>query len=432
MYKLYIKQAWQLMKQNRFFSVVYVLGTALAISMVMMMAIVYYIRTADIAPELGRDRMLIVDRASAVKKEGNNQWTDCLSWKTIRECYYPLQTPERVSGFITPENMGYTIGDIYLQLPGRKEKFITDVSATDAAYWTLFHFTFLEGKPYTEEEFQSGLRQLVLSESKAVKLFGKTEVVGQTVRLNGVDYTVSGVVRDVSVANVQVYSEAWFPFTSMPELCQSQETEDIVGSIRVCLLCQSAADFEAVRREIEQNRVRYNTSLVDWEYQIPDRDKASTWRDFILREMDWSTEPAKQVVQYIVVLLIFLLVPAVNLSGLAWTDMVKRIPEIGLRKAFGANRGTLMMQVLTENFVLTFIGGMVGLLVSFGLVFALRNLLLGFGGVSNDVNLSPTMLLNLPVFFCSFAFCLVLNLLSALIPAWQATRVSITKAINDK
>ena len=54
---LYFKQAWQLMKQNRFFSAVYIIGTGLAISMVMVLAVVYYIRTANIAPEVHRDRM---------------------------------------------------------------------------------------------------------------------------------------------------------------------------------------------------------------------------------------------------------------------------------------------------------------------------------------------------------------------------------------
>lgn len=39
MYKQYLKQAWQLMKQNRFFSAVYIIGTGLAISMVMVMAV---------------------------------------------------------------------------------------------------------------------------------------------------------------------------------------------------------------------------------------------------------------------------------------------------------------------------------------------------------------------------------------------------------
>ena len=52
MLKIYLKQAWQLMKQNRFFSTVYIIGTGLAISMVMVMAVVYHIRTANIAPEV--------------------------------------------------------------------------------------------------------------------------------------------------------------------------------------------------------------------------------------------------------------------------------------------------------------------------------------------------------------------------------------------
>ncbi len=45
---LYFKQAWHLMKQNRFFSAVYIIGTGLAISMMMVLAVVYHIRTANI------------------------------------------------------------------------------------------------------------------------------------------------------------------------------------------------------------------------------------------------------------------------------------------------------------------------------------------------------------------------------------------------
>ena len=49
MYKQYFKQAWNLMKQNRFFSTVYIIGTGLAISMVMVMAVVFHIRSDSIA-----------------------------------------------------------------------------------------------------------------------------------------------------------------------------------------------------------------------------------------------------------------------------------------------------------------------------------------------------------------------------------------------
>ena len=54
MYKVYLKQAWALKGQNRFFTAVYIIGTGLAISMVMAIAVVYHIRTANIAPEVSR------------------------------------------------------------------------------------------------------------------------------------------------------------------------------------------------------------------------------------------------------------------------------------------------------------------------------------------------------------------------------------------
>ena len=266
----------------------------------------------------------------------------------------------------------------------------------------------------------------------ARQLFGKPDVAGQGVLLNDVEYIVAGVVRDISAVNIITYADAWVPFTLYPKLMISDGAEGILGRLELCIRCRSIDDLPALRKEIDQNRKRYNTTLKDWEYIANERGDVQTWRTFILSRLDWRTSPSKQLMQYGLLLCIFLLVPAVNLSGLSSSDMVKRIPELGLRKAFGASRATLIVQVLTENFLYTFLGGIVGLLFSFLLVFLLRNLLFGVGQMTGEVSLSPGMLLNLPVFFITFGFCLLLNLLSALWPAWLSTRVSIVKAINDK
>lgn len=316
--------------------------------------------------------------------------------------------------------------------PGGKDKFEINLSATDAAYWQMFRFTFIDGKPYTPADFESGLRRIVLSETRARQLFGKPDVAGQGVLLNDVEYTVAGVVRDISAVNTITCADAWVPFTLYPELMISDGAEGVLGMLELCIRCRSIDDLSVLRKEIDQNRKRYNTTLKDWEYIANERGDVRTWRTFILSKLDWRTSPSKQLMQYGLLLCIFLLVPAVNLSGLSSSDMVKRIPELGLRKAFGASRATLIVQVLTENFLYTFLGGIVGLLFSFLLVFLLRNLLFGIEQMTGEVSLSPGMLLNLPVFFITFGFCLLLNLLSALLPAWLSTRVSIVKAINDK
>lgn len=115
--------------------------------------------------------------------------------------------------------------------------------------------------------------------------------------------------------------------------------------------------------------------------------------------------------------------------------MRKRISELGVRKAFGANRSTLINQVLIENLLLTFIGGIFGLLISYSLILGLKGLLLGpsyYTDMSVNVTLAPEMLINAPVFAYAFTVCILLNLLSAFVPVWKATRVSIVEAINDK
>ena len=56
MYKIYLKQAWALIRQERLFSSVYIVGTGLAISLVMVLSIVFYVKMASIYPEMDRVR----------------------------------------------------------------------------------------------------------------------------------------------------------------------------------------------------------------------------------------------------------------------------------------------------------------------------------------------------------------------------------------
>ena len=67
-------------------------------------------------------------------------------------------------------------------------------------------------------------------------------------------------------------------------------------------------------------------------------------------------------------ILLFLLIPALNLSGLNASRMQDRISELGVRKAFGARKNRLLTQILIENLLLMLPGGLVGLLVSYGMV----------------------------------------------------------------
>ena len=92
-------------------------------------------------------------------------------------------------------------------------EFKCDVTFTDAAFWNIFNFRFLSGKPYGEEEVQSGIMDAVVSESVARRLYGTTEVVGRTVEISYVPYTIRAVVRDVSLLAESAYGDVWLPYT---------------------------------------------------------------------------------------------------------------------------------------------------------------------------------------------------------------------------
>lgn len=76
MYKIYLKQAWALLKENKLLSGVSIFGTALAICMIMVIVIVWQMRTANYSPEDNRDRMMYVSdtRASYKENESYNDW----------------------------------------------------------------------------------------------------------------------------------------------------------------------------------------------------------------------------------------------------------------------------------------------------------------------------------------------------------------------
>ena len=139
-------------------------------------------------------------------------------------------------------------------------------------------------------------------------------------------------------------------------------------------------------------------------------------------KVDWQTFMAESGA----FLLFLLLIPALNLTGVVQSSVQKRREEIGLRKAFGATGGDLLRQILSENLVLTLIGGLIGLPLSILL------LVLGKSLVMNDPNITFTaaMLIKPGLFAAALLAAFLLNVLSAGIPAWRAACGTIVDSLS--
>jgi len=433
MYKVYLKQAMQMLRQNKFFSIIYITGTGLAITMVMILAILYYFRTGNIAPEINRDRMLVIQHGKILNKvEGQGNGSSRLSYPTIKECFYSMQTPEAVTAILP-------IGEQteFIQTPGSDEVYNGLVMGTDVAFWKIFQFRFLAGKPYTEEEFTSGIRKAVVSESLARRLFNTSDATGKTFLLNFEESQVSGVVEDVPSIAQFCYAEMWIPFTNRPSQIQGSKWCDfILGHMQLYILAKKPGDFDAIRREAEENCRRYSANIPQYNFVLNEQPD-TVLRAWLRTDSFASPKFMKLFIQIFSVIFLLLLVPSINLTGMTASRMKKRMEELGIRKAFGAQNRTLLLQILYENLLLTLLGGLIGLLISYGLIFMLKGWLLGnYDGAGRSlpasIDLSPGMLINPAIFGYTLIFCLILNLMSALVPAWRALRRPIVDALNDK
>ena len=429
MSKIYLKQALAMLKENKLLALISILGTALAICLIMVMVITYQVRVENYSPEDNRDRTMYVRWGGRTYK-GEQYGNGYLSLRTVKACFLPLKTPEAVS-FISP------CRSLLASLPGGKEKKDCLMMFTDDVFWKVFNFEFISGSPYTKEEVSSGIKKVVISESTARRLYGTADAAGKTIMIAYKPYTVGGVVKDISTIAKAAYAEAWIPYTaSAADLSDDSWAENITGWFQVIILARSASDFDTIRKEISNLQAQYNSSLKD--YKLVLYDQPDTQLELEIKGVRAiGPDKTRTIVQYLLIIVILLLVPAINLSGMTLSRMRSRLPEIGIRKAFGATKGRLLVQILSENMFLTLLGGVVGLLFSYIAIFLLRTWLLSnsFGSISSVFGGTPMLsvseLLNPVIFLYAFLFCLILNLLSAGIPAYRMSRKEVVEALNE-
>lgn len=419
MYKQYIKQAVQMLRENTLVSVISISGTALAIAMILVMVLVFQINSAGFAPESNRNRFLYVwGTEVSPKSEQGSRNRGCMSAEVVKECFYTLKTPEAVAA--------YTRDERPVSLPGKRFFKEYDIYYTDAGYWKVFDHRFVEGGPFGEADFQSAIPKIVLSRRMATRLFGGEKAVGRQVVMDYVTFTVCGVVSDVPNPLMVSSFDACVPYSCNDNLMRgnSDYGENMVGSFGMVLLARSSSDFDVVRSELDAQIRRYNEGKVDFSVNFPSGalsqvDTAmgsSAWE-----KVDWKTYMAGSGA----FLFFLLLVPALNLTGVIQSSVQKRKEEIGLRKAFGATGQNLLTQILSENLVLTLIGGVIGIGLSMLLLVLSKSFMLNEG-----ITLTLPMLIKPGLFLSALVFTFLLNLLSAGIPAWSTIRQPIVDALK--
>ena len=421
----YFRQALAMMREERLFSGIYIVGTALAIAFTMVIAVVYYAKLADIAPEVNRSQTVYV---KGMAKRAVN---DTLRWQPtnytatqVKEWLYTLKSAEVVSA--TVNGSRYTSDRQYLKCDNHKLVPVV-TRMVDANFFKVYQFRFVYGRPFTQEECLNdsyykahAAVPAVISRDIAEQAFGKdVDPVGKTLNY-GYIIRIVGVIEPTSSIMEESFGQLF--------LALDQEAE------RVIVVLKEGCTVKDLEKELAEIARKRSVSDKEYDYSI-----IGTLLPYAQMKMSgdgvahsWSSI-FKSLFPKVFVLL---LVPALNLSGLVAARMRRRVAEMGVRKAFGAKRRTLLTQVIAENLVLTLCGGFVGLVITWLLLYVFRSWL--FFAVGNTAFTLPEptvdgeMLFSPLIFVIGLAVCIVLNLMAALIPAWISLRNPIVESMNEK
>ena len=439
-----VRHAVALIRADKLFSTIYIAGTAVAIASAMVVAIVLNIMLADIEPEVNRSRTLYtVSSFIKESKVGEPPVLTgyCHSTEAIDSCFKKMQCVEAVSGTSIIYNQGFVVSDMERL---RSVDVLTKFCNPD--FFRLYEFRFLSGRPFSEKEFRDAESVCVITD-KVAKAINLTMKDGEaSLLLNQQPFRVVGVVKETSVLMKESTSGIYLPYRTNIlgwNLKEGDRDVSYSGHIEARILLKKGYSQKDFHNEFEPLRKHYEAVTssklgedVSWTFRANSYYSHAAWFRF---DTDNRTVPlAVNLLPPALLMLLFLLLPAINLSGLVSNRMEARRAEMGIRKAFGAKRRKLLWEVLFENMVLTLCGGLVGWLLSWLCIWAISENavfldLLTLGALHNaDVSLDFQMFFTPTLFFVCFVCCAVLNHMAAFMPAWRSLRKPIVESLNQK
>lgn len=278
-----------------------------------------------------------------------------------------------------------------------------------------------QGRWISAEDMMNRRRVVFLGYRLREKLFAGRPAVGETVRISGVRFTVIGTM-DMKIQDSNYFTSddesAWIPYTAAGELWNTRYASVLV--------------FEPIAPQFEKAAMNQVRAAVAKRQRFSATDERAI--------MMFGREQFRPVVEAITVGLetLFAFVGALTLGiggvgvmNIMLVSVDERIREIGLRRALGARRRHIQAQFLAEALALTFLGGVIGIALAYGLSAVIGTLPFygplyettsGKGDIHLYVSLSTVVI--------STLILIVVGTLSGMVPAWRASRLDPVSALR--
>jgi putative ABC transport system permease protein len=295
----------------------------------------------------------------------------------------------------------------------------TNIVGANTAYAKIRNHDIEEGVTFGEDDEMGHRRVAVLGPDLKKKLFSGQNAVGEQVRINGLPFTVIGVIRKhISNGDGNEAAEVYVPFTAMSDLRNTYYINSI--------FMEYEGGGEASLKVVKAVR-----DLLGAKHNFKTDDKRAIFVFNVredLKELNIITVGIKVLLAFIG--LLTLGIGGVGLMNIMLVSVTQRTREIGVEKALGARKRHILFQFLSEAMAITFAGGLLGMIIAYIISWSVGSLTLWSaffeGTTEGDIRLliDPGTLIT-----ATFILCFV-GIVSGMLPAIKASRLDPIEALR--
>src|SRR5579862_3159787 len=276
-----------------------------------------------------------------------------------------------------------------------------------------------QGRFYNPEDQIQHARVAVIGSEAKDKLFSGRNAIGERIRVNGLSFEVIGVLSPkMQEGNDDINRQVYVPFTTMSDLkdihyldsiwftYQTPEYEPLEQSVRSILAIPhkfNQADHQAV--------MVFNLMTQVHQFEI-------------------ITLGLKILMGFIGTLTLG--IGGVGLMNIMLVSVTQRTREIGVQKALGARRRYILMQFLAEALTITFIGGVLGVILAYAVAFSVGRLTLYSAFAKNGDAGDIRLIIQPATLIASTLILGAVGLISGMIPAFRASRLDPIESLRHE
>ena len=349
MIRNYFKTMWRGLMKNKFYSTINILG--LTIGMASAILILLWIQN-----EMSHDRFYVKTDRIYLANNRDKVNGKMMAWNNtpkplgpaIKKDYPEVEDVVRLNEYAA--NFLLTAGDKHFSLHGE---------FADSGFLKMFSLPLLKGNPNTA---LNNPNSIVLTQQLAVKLFGKEDAMGKTVRIDTTDYfTVTGISKDLP-ANTRFNFEYVLPWNYLTKKGMDDQNWGNNNVLTYILLKPGAsqAAFDKKIRDITINHTKDGERSTT---QVFTQRLKDTWLYERQENGYYVGGRIERVKMFAVIAALILIIACINFMNLSTARSEKRGKEVGIRKVVGAQKRSLVAQFIGESIGLAAIAGIIAVLI---------------------------------------------------------------------